>query len=180
VSGTVRSATSGDVPALVLLINRAYQVEKFFVVGERTSDAEIRERMARPGAAFLVIDAFAADAHPHRDTDQTSRGAEAALAGAVFVQVKGDRGYLAMLSVDPARQRRGLGRVLMAAAERHCRSGGCRFLDLDIVNVREELPAFYARFGYAPFDTAPFHDPAKLTRPAHLVLMTKPLVDIWS
>lgn len=171
---TVRIATTDDVPALVRLINRAYLVEQFFVTGDRTSADEIHERLSRPGGRFLVID----DDRGH-DTD-AGRSGRPALAGAVYAQAKGQRGYLAMLSVDPSRQKAGLSRRLIAAAEQYCREASCRFLDLDIVNLRTELPAFYARFGFVPFDTAPFNDPHRLTRPAHLVLMTKPLVDIWA
>ena len=160
-SFVLRQSSLSDVPALVRLINRAYQVEQFFVQGDRTSDADIRERMARPGAAFLVC----AD--------------ERSLAGAIFVQVRGDRGFFAMLAVDPDHQKEGLGRLLVTAAEDRCRSAGCRFLDIDVVNLRSELPGFYAVLGFAPYDTAPFHEPAKLRREAHLVLMTKPLVPIW-
>jgi len=154
---TARVAGHADVPALVTLINRAYRVEEFFVHGERTSAADARARMARPGGAFLVVED------------------EQGMAGAVFVQVAGDRGFFAMLAVDPDRQKQGIGRQLIAAAEEHCRAAGCRHLDLDIVNVREELPAFYARFGFAPYDTAAFHEPEKLKRAAHLILMTKAL-----
>jgi hypothetical protein len=68
----------------------------------------------------------------------------------------------------------------VAAAEDHCRRAGCRFLDISVVNLRTELPDFYRQFGFAPYGVAPFHDPEKLTRPAHLVLMTKPLIDLWS
>ena len=80
-----------------------------------------------------------------------------------------------MLSVEPAWQGRGLGRQLVAAAEEHCRSAGCAFLDLDVVDVRTELPGFYRLLGFAPFDTAPFPDQGKLLGAAYLVLMTKPL-----
>ena len=38
-------------------------------------------------------------------------------------------------------------------------------------------PTFYARFGFQPSGTAPFPDPGKLRREAHLVLMSKPLRD---
>jgi GNAT superfamily N-acetyltransferase len=171
---TARAATTDDVPALVRLINRAYQVELFFVTGKRTSTEEIHERLSRPGGRFLVID----DDRLQRTDDERIGGPE--LAGAVYVQAKGDRGYLAMLSVHPVRQKTGLSRILIDAAEQYCREASCRFLDLDIVNLRTELTGFYARLGFVPFDTAPFNDPHRLTRPAHLVLMTKPLVDIWA
>lgn len=154
---TIRQATPADVPALVRLVNAAYHVEEFFAIGERTSDEDIRERMARPNALFLLLE-------------------DAGIpAGSIFVQVKGARGFFAMLSVDPSRQRQGLGRRLVEAAEAHCRAHGCQWLDLDVVNLRTELPPFYRKLGFAPYDTAPFHRPETLKQPAHLVLMTKPL-----
>lgn len=159
-----RAAQTSDVPELVRVINRAYHVEEFFVRGERTDVAQIRERLMRVGASFLVVDDLAT---PGR------------LAACVYVERRDDRGYFGMLAVDPDRQGLGLGRLLVQAAEDHCRAQGCRFLDISVVNLRRELPAFYARFGFAPFAIAPFHDPEKLTRAAHLVLMTKPLIEPW-
>ena len=159
-----RAAVEADVPELVRLINRAYVVEEFFVAGDRTTAAQVRDRMSRTGACFLTIE------------DHESR---ARLAGCVWVEVRGDRGYFGMLAVDPERQGRGLARLLIAAVEDHCLAAGCRFLDISVVNLRTELPAFYRQFGFAPYGTAPFHDPEKLTRPAHLVLMTKPLVNLF-
>jgi GNAT superfamily N-acetyltransferase len=84
-----------------------------------------------------------------------------------------------MLAVDPERQGRGFGRFLIQAVEDHCRGAGCRFLDISVVNLRTELQEFYRQFDFAPYGTAPFHDVGKLTRDAHLVLMTKPLVELW-
>lgn len=155
-----RVAAAEDVAALVDVINRAYRVEAFFHHGERTDAADVRERLARPGALFLVIE-------------------DEGLAGAIFLKVTGERGYFGMLSVDPDRQKQGIGRRLVDAAESHCRTAGCRFLDIDVVNLRTELPAFYRHLGFAPYGTEPFHRPELLKQPAHLILMTKPLVDLW-
>src|SRR5262245_28983235 len=113
--------------------------------------------MARPDASFLVVD----------DTDSCR------LAAAVYVEIRGERGYFAMLSVDPAAQHRGLGRALISAVEDHCRDAGCRVLDIEVVDLRQELPAFYTRLGFAPTGEAPFPDPHKLRRPAKLVVMSK-------
>ena len=156
---TPRGATADDIPALVSLINSAYRVEDFFVNGDRTSAEDVGARIEAPNASFLVVD-----------------GAAGELAGAVYVDVKGSRGHFALLSVDPFLQRKGLGRSLIVAAEEHCRSAGCRSLDLEVVNLRSELPAYYAALGFEAVGTAPFPDPSKLSRDAHLVLMTKRLV----
>jgi GNAT superfamily N-acetyltransferase len=174
-----RIATAADAVQLVRVINAAYLVEQFFVRGDRTTNADILERMAKPGALFLVVDDSAGTA-PASDPGDGPALQPPRIAGTVFVQVKSDRGFFGMLSVDPARQKTGVGRRLIEAVEEYCRMAGCRFLDLDVVNLRTELPAFYRRFGFAPYDTGPFRDPEKLTRPAHLVLMTKPIVDVWA
>ena len=159
-----RLARQADVSALARVINRAYEVERFFVVGHRTSEAAVAEYLDRADAVFLVVDDGAAPGE---------------LAGAVYIEIRGDRGYFAMLSVDPRRQGSGLGRLLVTAAEEHCRTAGCTFLDIEVVNRRTELPAFYVKFGYAPYATAPFPSVERLSRSAHLVLMTKPLVPLW-
>lgn len=159
-----RVAGDADVQELARLINAAYVVEGFFLAGERTSPDQVRARLQHSASCFLVVD----------DPQAPER-----LAACVWVEVREDRGYFGMLAVEPAWQGRGLARLLITAVENHCRSAGCRFLDISVVNLRSELPAFYRQFGFAPYGTAPFHDPVKLTRPAHLVLMTKPLVDLW-
>ncbi len=74
----------------------------------------------------------------------------------VYVVIHGETGYFGMLSIDPARQGHGLGRQLIAAAEAHCRNAGCRQMELEVVNLRTELPPFYRRFGYAESVTRPF------------------------
>jgi len=48
----------------------------------------------------------------------------------VYVEIRGDRLYIGMVSVDPGRQGRGLGRALMAAAESYGRAAGCRVADI--------------------------------------------------
>jgi len=159
-----RRATLVDVPAIARVINRAYVVERFFKDGDRTSEEDVRVLMSRPHVVFLVVDDGASPSE---------------LAGSVHVEVKGTRGYFGMLSVDPKRQGSGLARLLIEAAEEHCRVRGCTFMDISVVNLRTDLPAFYAKFGYAPYGTAPLAGHEPLTRKAHLVLMTKPLVPLW-
>jgi GNAT superfamily N-acetyltransferase len=154
-----RYATQQDILELVRIINSAYRVEDFFVDGDRTNKADIAKRMADPAVRFLVVDAPEGSG----------------LVAAVLVDVHGNRGHFAMLSVDPPFQGRGLARLLLDAVEAHCREAGCDALDIEVVNLREELPSFYVAMGFAQFDTAPFPDRTKLSRDAHLVLMTKPL-----
>ena len=157
---TVRDATSEDIPELVRIINAAFRVEDFFVNGDRTNRVDIAKRMSDPAVRFLVVDA--ADS--------------VGLAAGVQVDVHEQRGHFAMLAVDPELQGRGLSRLLMNALEEYCRAAGCEDLEIEVVNLREELPAFYLAMGFVSVDTAPFPDTSKLRREAHMVRMTKRLL----
>lgn len=154
-----RYATSKDISELVRVINLAYRVEDFFIDGSRTNAVDVKSRLETRGACFIVVDSDNGDA----------------LAAAVFVDVHERRGHFAVLSVDPVYQGRGLARLLIEAVEEHCREAGCNTLDIEVVNLRLELPAFYTRFGFTQSGTAIFPDTEKLTRDAHLILMAKPL-----
>ena len=156
---TVREATSEDIPELVRIINAAFRVEDFFVNGDRTNRVDIAKRMSDPAARFLVVDA------PD----------SAGLAAGVQVDVHEQRGHFAMLAVDPVFQGRGFSRLLMNEVEEYCRVAGCEDLEIEVVNLREELPAFYVAMGFVSVDTAPFPDMSKLRREAHMVRMTKRL-----
>jgi predicted N-acetyltransferase YhbS len=150
-----RIAAPADLEAVTALINLAFKVERFFIVGDRINIDTVRE-LAKKGQ-FILLD----------DSD--------GLAGCVYVELKGERAYIGLLSVNPDRQRSGLGARLMQAAEEHCREAGCRFVDLRIVNIREELPGFYARLGYRETGTAPFTPGIVTKLPCHFVEMTKAL-----
>jgi GNAT superfamily N-acetyltransferase len=152
----LRVATEEDAGRVARLVNLAFAVEAFFKTGDRTSRDQIRD-MIRSGA-FLLLEESPGD-----------------LAGCVYVTLDGDRGYFGMLSIDPARQGRGLGRRLVDAAEQRCRSAGCRHMDIHIVNLREELPPFYRRLGYVEQGTLPFPDAEQSKVPCHFIVMTKAL-----
>jgi len=152
-----RLATTRDIPGLVRLINAAYRVEAFFIRGDRTSPEEVHALMEAPGSGILVIDT-SEPGHP---------------AGAVHVETHGTRGHFGLLAVDPGQQGRGLGRSLITAVEAHCRAAGCEVVELEVFNVRTELPPFYASCGYVAAGTADFAKPELLLRPAHLILMRK-------
>ena len=151
----IRSAELSDTQAIARLINTAFQVERFFIDSDRITAVEVCEKL-RSGKFILAT-------------------GENALAGCVYVELRGERAYVGLLSVDPARQRSGLGAQLMRAAEDHCRKKGCGFVDLLIVNLREELPRFYRKLGYVENGTEPFPAAQQTKLPCHFVRMTKPL-----
>jgi GNAT superfamily N-acetyltransferase len=150
-----RTADTGDAQSIVRLINLAFQVERFFVETDRISRQEVESLLGK-GSFLLAED-------------------DGGLAACVYLELRGDRAYFGLLSVDPSRQRTGLGGMLIGAAEDCAREAGCRFMDLQMVNLRVELPALYRKFGYKETGTAPFPGYAKTKMPCHFILMSKPL-----
>jgi GNAT superfamily N-acetyltransferase len=159
-----RIATIEEAAALARLINDAFVVEAFFKIGDRTSAGEIAALMNADGE-FLVLDGV----EPGTGTGTGT------MSGCVYLKCRGDRAYFGMLSIDPASQGQGLGRRLVDAAEARARERGCRVMDIHIVNLREELPAYYRRFGYVESGTLPFSDPERASRPCYFIVMSKPL-----
>ncbi len=151
----IRIAGESDAEALVSLINRAFQVERFFLSQDRIDLAGVRQYLN--SGIFMIAPG---DGPP---------------AACVYVELRGERGYFGLLSVDPARQGTGLGKRLIAAAEDYCRQAGCAFMDLQIVNLRTELPPFYRKLGYEGSGTAPFPSGAVTKLPCHFIQMSKPL-----
>lgn len=67
---------------------------------------------------------------------------------AMMVGYEGHRGWVNYLAIEPGLQRRGLGRALMAEAERRLSALGCPKVQLQIRNDNAEAIAFYRRLGY--------------------------------
>jgi len=152
----IRLAVPSDAEQITAVINAAFRiVEGFFIDGNRITLEEVRQSFAR--GVFLVA------------------GDEAALSGCVYVEPRGERAYLGLLSVDPARQQKGLGSRLMTAAEEYGRRQGARFMDIYIVNLRTDLSPFYNERGYFENGTTPFPPDVPTKLPCHFINMTKPL-----
>ena len=152
----IRLATEGDLDAMLRLTNRAFEVERFFKAEDRLNAPILRDYFER--GVFLLSEE------------------EGQLTGSVFVELKGSRAYLGLLSVDPSRQKSGIGRRLTAAAEEFARESGAHFMDITVVNLRTELPPIYEKLGYKVTGTAPF--PATqmpITQPCHFICMSKEL-----
>jgi predicted N-acetyltransferase YhbS len=153
----LRFADANDLPAITQLINQAFSVELFFKAGDRITLDEV-ERLSEKGRFMLFEE-------------------NGEIQGSVYVELREERAYLGLLSTNPDRQRSGIGSRLTTAAEEFARESGCRFMDLRVVNLREELPVIYQKFGYQVTGTEEVAVEAgqHFTRPAHFINMSKEL-----
>ena len=155
-----RRAYDADIPALVTLINDAYEIEAFFVRGDRTDTAEVIDLLV--AGDFLLL-------------DDESGGPPL---GCVYVAPRPDaRAYLGLLSVRPDGQKRGIGKVLVAAAEEHARRLGARYMELIVVDLRPELPVWYGKLGYEAAGEVPVPEnkTERFTKPIRFLRMEKEL-----
>ena len=77
---------------------------------------------------------------------------DGAIAATVMVGYEGHRGWIQYLGVDPRRQREGLGRAIMAEAERLLRAKGCPKINLQVRTSNAGVIEFYKRLGFVMDD----------------------------
>ena len=153
----IRTATETDFDSILNLVNTAFQVESFFKNQDRLSAPDLTSFFA--SGIFLVGEV------------------DGQIAGCIYVKCNAERAYFGLLSVDPSRQKTGVGRRLVAAAEEFARETGAHFMDIRIIHLRTELSGIYAKLGYQVTGTEPY--PAErshmLTQPVHFIRMSKEL-----
>ncbi len=155
---TLRPAEIADIPTIAKLMNIAYRGtggggsrtdanwtdaswtdaswtnESDYIKGDRTSEASLREELARkPDSTFLIAEI---------DSDLP-------ICGCVWLEpLATGNWYLGSLSIDPQQQNSGLGRSLLQMAEQWAKNRGARVIEMHVVNVRDTLIAWYERRGY--------------------------------
>ncbi|TDC62146.1 N-acetyltransferase [Actinomadura sp. GC306] len=137
---TFRAATKADVPALVALIERAYRgdesragwtTEADLLGGQRTDAGMVAAVVDDASGRLLVGEA---DGVPVACCQLENRGGHA---------------YFGMFAVDPGAQGGGLGRRVLAEAERVAREQwGADEMRMTVITLRAELIAWYERRGY--------------------------------
>jgi GNAT superfamily N-acetyltransferase len=155
-TSSVRRASLEDAGEITTLVNKAFRRAEGFFIDENRIDPEGVRKLFTTGQFFLA------------DSDGL-------VAACVYVEPRGERAYLGLLSVEPTRQQSGLGSLLMDAAEEYCRGLACRFMDIQVVNLREDLFGFYHRRGYVETGSRPFPADLETKLPVHFVEMTKAL-----
>ena len=135
-----RAGNDGDIDPVVALVESAYRgdasrvgwtTEADLLDGRRTGRDDIEAILARERSQLLLAEL------------------DGALIACAHVMVEDGAGYFGMFSVDPQRQGGGLGKQVLAEAERIVREDwGCEAMRMTVIDVREELIAFYERRGY--------------------------------
>ncbi|MFG3408875.1 GNAT family N-acetyltransferase [Streptomyces sp. NPDC048142] len=137
---TFRDATEDDIPALVTLIESAYRgdssrtgwtTEADILQGQRTDEQGVREVLDAPAGRLLTVE----------------RGGE--LVACFQLEHRGEAAYFGMFAVRPGHQGGGLGKLIIAEAERIAgETWGVGEMHMTVISVREDLIAWYERRGY--------------------------------
>ncbi|MGV4924945.1 GNAT family N-acetyltransferase [Streptomyces sp. BHT-5-2] len=137
---TFRDATEADVPALVALVESAYRgdasragwtTEADLLDGRRTDPDGVAEVVRNDHGRLLVAE---------RDGE---------LVACCQLEHRGDHVYFGMFAVRPQLQGAGLGKVIIAEAERTAlATWGAPEMRMTVIRQREELIAWYERRGY--------------------------------
>ena len=135
-----RDAVEADIPALVALVTSAYRgdtsragwtTEADLLEGNRIDPEVLRGDISRRDSRVLLAE---------RDS---------LMLGCAHVSVEDGAGYFGMFSIRPDLQGAGLGKRLLAEAERVVRDEwNLPAMRMTVIDVREELIAFYERRGY--------------------------------
>ncbi|MYW63069.1 GNAT family N-acetyltransferase [Streptomyces sp. SID8379] len=137
---TYRDAAPADADALVALIESAYRgdssragwtTEADILQGQRTDPEGVLTVIKDPDSRLLTVE---------RD---------GALVACCQLEHRGEAAYFGMFAVSPALQGAGLGKEIIAEAERRARATwGVREMHMTVISVRDELIAWYERRGY--------------------------------
>ncbi|WP_213600893.1 GNAT family N-acetyltransferase [Pseudoxanthomonas japonensis] len=138
---TFRAATAADIPALVSLVTSAYRgdiskqgwtTEADMLDGQRIDAEVLRKDIERPRSRIVLAE----------------RGDGDLLACAHVAEEDG-AGYFGMFSVRPDLQGGGVGKAVLAEAERVAREEwALPAMRMTVIDIRDELIAFYERRGY--------------------------------
>jgi len=135
-----RSATAADADAVIALVESAYRgdasrvgwtTEADFLDGRRTGPDDVLAQIARPQSRILLAE--------H----------DGALLACAHAAVEDGAGYFGMFSVQPGLQNTGIGKAMLAEAERIAREEwSLPMMRMTVIDIRAELIAWYERRGY--------------------------------
>ncbi|MGH8104689.1 MAG: GNAT family N-acetyltransferase [Arenimonas sp.] len=137
-----RIATIDDIPALIPLVESAYRGDASRVGWTTEADMLDGQRIDADSLQKSI------DASDSRIILAEKDGE---LLACCHVEKLGDSaGYFGMFSVRPGQQGSGIGKLLLAEAERQARDDfHCPRMDMTVIDIRDSLIAFYERRGYS-------------------------------
>ncbi len=137
---TFRTATDADIPELVGLIESAYRGDTSRAGWTTEADLLEGQRTDPDGVAAVVRNETGLLLIAERDGE---------LIACCQLEHRGEHAYFGMFAVRPALQGGGLGKVIIAEAERTAQATwGAREMHMTVIRQREELIAWYERRGY--------------------------------
>ncbi|WP_329280637.1 GNAT family N-acetyltransferase [Streptomyces sp. NBC_01451] len=137
---TFRDATEADVDTLVALIESAYRGDSSRAGW--TTEADILEGQRSDAQGVL-------DVVKSADSRMLTVEQDGRVVACCQLEHRGDHAYFGMFAVSPALQGAGLGKVIIAEAERAAReTWGAREMHMTVISVRNDLIAWYERRGY--------------------------------
>ncbi|MET8163408.1 GNAT family N-acetyltransferase [Streptomyces sp. NPDC005329] len=137
---TFRDAVDDDVDALVALIESAYRGDTSRA-GWTTEADVLHGQRTDPDGVLAVINA--------PDSRLLTVERQGRIIACCQLEHRGAHAYFGMFAVSPTVQGAGLGRTVMAEAERQARENwGVTEMHMTVLSVREDLIAWYERRGY--------------------------------
>jgi len=137
-----RIAQTADIPALIALVESAYRgdasragwtTEADMLDGQRIDADSLQKTMSAPDNRILLVE---------KDGEL--------LACCHIEKQANTAAYFGMFSVQPGLQGGGIGKLLLAEAERQARDEMlCPRMEMTVIDIRDSLIAFYERRGYA-------------------------------
>jgi len=135
----MRFAEAKDAKEIADLLNSAYRgegskvgwtTEADLVDGLRTTQEEVQTLISTPQNYFILM-------------------GDSRISACVFVKIENLQTlYFGMLAVRPELQAKGVGKELLKHIEAFARKKGLSRIRLSVINLRDELIAFYIRQGF--------------------------------
>ena len=137
----MRQATLGDVPAIVTLVESAYRgdvsragwtTEADFLDGQRIDVPGVADIIVKPGSVIIL-----------------AKSDDGTLLACCHIEKQGAACYFGMFSVRPGMQGSGIGRHMLAEAERFASTTWKSIkMEMTVISIRTELIQWYERRGY--------------------------------
>ena len=137
-----RIAQIDDIPSLIELVESAYRgevsragwtTEADLLDGQRIDAESLKKTLAAPDSRILIAEKdgeMLACCHIEKQSNRTA--------------------YFGMFSVRPGLQGGGIGKCLLAEAERQVREDfDCQRMEMTVIDIRESLINFYERRSYS-------------------------------